>query len=160
MRLQADFDNYRKRNESEKVALRSSVRGDTVAELLPLVRRAGGTLCLAWRLEVLLMCAACSACAVLLPAAINANCRVRCLSRLSQPPPCHGKLITLPPFLPLRQVDNFELAKQQLKLETEGEKRVDAAYQVGIGLRMPHWRMLHWPHECNCGLLGSRRMWV
>lgn len=29
------------------------------------------------------------------------------------------------------QVDNFELAKQQLKLETEGEKRVDAAYQVG-----------------------------
>ncbi|KAI7840150.1 hypothetical protein COHA_005933 [Chlorella ohadii] len=62
VRLQADFENYRKRNESEKVALRSTVRGDTVAELLPLV-------------------------------------------------------------------DNFELAKQQLKLETEGEKRVDAAYQ-------------------------------
>lgn len=26
-------------------------------------------------------------------------------------------------------MDNFELAKTQLKLETEGEKRVDAAYQ-------------------------------
>ena len=38
MRLQADFENYRKRNEAEKVALRSTVRGDTVAELLPLVR--------------------------------------------------------------------------------------------------------------------------
>lgn len=31
-------------------------------------------------------------------------------------------------FLPL--VDNFELAGKQLKLETEGEKKVDAAYQV------------------------------
>lgn len=41
VRLQADFENYRKRNEAEKVALRSTVRGDTVAELLPLVRRAG-----------------------------------------------------------------------------------------------------------------------
>jgi molecular chaperone GrpE len=26
-------------------------------------------------------------------------------------------------------VDNFELAAQQLKLETEGEERVNAAYQ-------------------------------
>ena len=26
-------------------------------------------------------------------------------------------------------MDNFELAKQQLVLESEGEKRVDAAYQ-------------------------------
>ncbi|EFN54265.1 hypothetical protein CHLNCDRAFT_36141 [Chlorella variabilis] len=62
LRLQADFDNFRKRTAGEKDALRVSVRGDTVAELLPLV-------------------------------------------------------------------DNFELAKAQLKLETEGEKRVDAAYQ-------------------------------
>ncbi|KAL4458256.1 hypothetical protein ABPG75_013121 [Micractinium tetrahymenae] len=62
MRLQADFDNFRKRTATEKDALRSQIKGDTVAELLPLV-------------------------------------------------------------------DNFELAKTQLKLETEGEKRVDAAYQ-------------------------------
>ncbi|KAL4422080.1 hypothetical protein ABPG77_001548 [Micractinium sp. CCAP 211/92] len=62
MRLQADFDNFRKRTTAEKDSLRSQVKGDTVAELLPLV-------------------------------------------------------------------DNFELAKTQLKLETEGEKRVDAAYQ-------------------------------
>lgn len=62
MRLQADFDNFRKRTAAEKDSLRTQVKGDTVAELLPLV-------------------------------------------------------------------DNFELAKTQLKLETEGEKRVDAAYQ-------------------------------
>lgn len=31
-------------------------------------------------------------------------------------------------FLPL--VDNFELASKNLKLETEGEKRIDASYQV------------------------------
>ncbi len=52
VRLQADFENYRKRNESEKVALRSTVRGDTVAELLPLVRRMWGGVeapCLATR---------------------------------------------------------------------------------------------------------------
>lgn len=40
---------------------------------------------------------------------------------------------TFQPPLPLwpapTQVDNFELAKQQLVLESEGEKRVDAAYQ-------------------------------
>lgn len=42
------------------------------------------------------------------------------------------RLLTSPhhhPHPPTRQVDNFELAKQQLKLESEGEKRVDAAYQ-------------------------------
>jgi molecular chaperone GrpE (heat shock protein) len=37
MRLQADFDNFRKRTAAEKDSLRSAVRGDTVAELLPLV---------------------------------------------------------------------------------------------------------------------------
>jgi molecular chaperone GrpE len=34
---------------------------------------------------------------------------------------------TMTALLPL--IDNFELAKSQLKLETEGEKKVDAAYQ-------------------------------
>ncbi|KAL4854901.1 hypothetical protein ACK3TF_004377 [Chlorella vulgaris] len=62
VRLQADFENFRKRTAAEKESLRASVRGDTVAALLPLV-------------------------------------------------------------------DNFELAKKQLKLETPGEERVDAAYQ-------------------------------
>lgn len=62
LRLQADFDNFRKRTAGEKDALRASVKADTVGELLPLV-------------------------------------------------------------------DNFELAKSQLKLESEGEKKVDAAYQ-------------------------------
>jgi molecular chaperone GrpE len=62
LRLQADFDNFRKRTAGEKDALRTSVKADTVGELLPLV-------------------------------------------------------------------DNFELAKTQLKLESEGEKKVDAAYQ-------------------------------
>lgn len=38
MRLQADFDNFRKRTSTEKDTLRSQVKGDTVAELLPLVR--------------------------------------------------------------------------------------------------------------------------
>ncbi len=37
MRLQADFDNFRKRTTAEKDSLRSQVKGDTVAELLPLV---------------------------------------------------------------------------------------------------------------------------
>ena len=37
MRLQADFDNFRKRTAAEKDSMRSAVRGDTVAELLPLV---------------------------------------------------------------------------------------------------------------------------
>lgn len=40
-------------------------------------------------------------------------------------------MLTLPccalQLVPL--IDNFELAKTQLKLESEGEKRVDAAYQ-------------------------------
>ena len=36
-------------------------------------------------------------------------------------------LPALPP--PTAQVDNFELAARQLKLETEGEERVNAAYQ-------------------------------
>ena len=34
---------------------------------------------------------------------------------------------TMSAMLPL--IDNFELAKSQLKLETEGEKKIDAAYQ-------------------------------
>ena len=46
----------------------------------------------------------------------------------------------------MRQVDNFELAKQQLKLETEGEKRVDAAYQVG-----------RWGADASTGCMGA---WV
>lgn len=37
MRLQADFENFRKRTAAEKESLRASVRGDTVAALLPLV---------------------------------------------------------------------------------------------------------------------------
>lgn len=37
MRLQADFDNFRKRTAAEKDSLRTQVKGDTVAELLPLV---------------------------------------------------------------------------------------------------------------------------
>lgn len=36
-------------------------------------------------------------------------------------------------FLPL--VDNFELAGKQLKLETEGEKKVDSAYQVNAACK-------------------------
>lgn len=62
VRLSADFDNFRKRTSTEREALKSSVKGDTVMALLPLV-------------------------------------------------------------------DNFELAKSQLKLETEGEEKVAAAYQ-------------------------------
>lgn len=61
-RMAADFDNFRKRTAAERAALAASVKGDTVAALLPLV-------------------------------------------------------------------DNFELAKRSLKLESEGEERVDAAYQ-------------------------------
>lgn len=37
-----------------------------------------------------------------------------------------GSVVT--DFLPL--IDNFDLAGKQLKLETEGEKKVNAAYQV------------------------------
>ena len=62
VRLTADFENYRKRSQNEQEALKSKVKGDTLAELLPLI-------------------------------------------------------------------DNFELAKQQIKLETEGEEKIDAAYQ-------------------------------
>lgn len=62
VRLSADFDNFRKRTSTEREQLKSSVKGDTMVALLPLI-------------------------------------------------------------------DNFELAKTQLKLETEGEKKVDAAYQ-------------------------------
>jgi molecular chaperone GrpE len=62
VRLSADFDNFRKRSATERDALKSSIKGDTVAAMLPLI-------------------------------------------------------------------DNFELAKSNLKLETEGEKKIDAAYQ-------------------------------
>jgi molecular chaperone GrpE len=62
VRMTADFDNFRKRTAAEREALKTSVRGDTVLALIPLI-------------------------------------------------------------------DNFELAKAALKLETEGEKKIDAAYQ-------------------------------
>lgn len=62
VRLSADFDNFRKRSATERDNLKSSIKGDTVAAMLPLI-------------------------------------------------------------------DNFELAKSNLKLETEGEKKIDAAYQ-------------------------------
>ena len=62
VRLSADFDNFRKRSSTERDTLKSSIKGDTVAAMLPLI-------------------------------------------------------------------DNFELAKSQLKLESEGEKKIDAAYQ-------------------------------
>eukprot|EP00889_Picochlorum_renovo_P000426 jgi/Picre1/27456/NNA_000423.t1 len=62
VRLTADFENFRKRSQAEQDALKNSVKGDALLELLPLV-------------------------------------------------------------------DNFELAKQQLKIETEGEQKIDDAYQ-------------------------------
>lgn len=62
VRLQADFENFRKRSAMEKDTLKIAIKGDTVAELLPLI-------------------------------------------------------------------DNFELAQRQLKVETEGEKKIDGAYQ-------------------------------
>ncbi|XP_076959279.1 uncharacterized protein LOC143635299 [Bidens hawaiensis] len=62
IRLQADFDNFRKRSEKERVNVRSNAQGDVIETLLPMV-------------------------------------------------------------------DNFERAKQQLKLETEQEKNIDASYQ-------------------------------
>lgn len=37
LRLQAEFDNFRKRTAAEKDALRSAARGETVEKLLPLV---------------------------------------------------------------------------------------------------------------------------
>lgn len=62
IRLQADFDNFRKRSEKERVNVRSNAQGEVIESLLPMV-------------------------------------------------------------------DNFERAKQQLKLETEQEKKIDASYQ-------------------------------
>lgn len=102
LRLQAEFDNFRKRTAAEKDSLRSAVRGETVEKLLPLVR-----------------CEWCCGLRDELAGLLHACVR----HRAPLGPPC--SLPTRPP----RQVDNFELAKQQLKLETEGEKRVDAAYQ-------------------------------
>ncbi len=61
VRLTADFENFRKRSQSEHEDLKTKVRGDTLLELLPLI-------------------------------------------------------------------DNFDLAKQQLKIETEGEERIANAY--------------------------------
>ena len=61
VRLTADFENFRKRSQSEQEDLKTKVRGDTLLELLPLI-------------------------------------------------------------------DNFDLAKQQLKIETEGEEKIAKAY--------------------------------
>lgn len=62
IRLQADFDNYRKRAENEKLTVRSNAQGEVIESLLPMV-------------------------------------------------------------------DSFERAKQQIKLETEKEKKIDTSYQ-------------------------------
>lgn len=62
IRLQADFDNFRKRSEKERLTIRSDAQGEVIQSLLPMV-------------------------------------------------------------------DNFERAKQQLKLQTEQEKKIDASYQ-------------------------------
>ncbi|GFR50453.1 hypothetical protein Agub_g12674 [Astrephomene gubernaculifera] len=62
LRLQADFDNFRRRTKEESAQLTDSVRGDVVKELLPLV-------------------------------------------------------------------DNFELARTQVKAETEGEQKINNSYQ-------------------------------
>ncbi|KAL2520080.1 GrpE protein-like protein [Forsythia ovata] len=62
IRLQADFDNHRKRSEKERLRLRSDVQGEVIESLLPMV-------------------------------------------------------------------DSFERAKQQIKLETEKEKKIDTSYQ-------------------------------
>lgn len=62
IRLQADFDNFRKRTENEKLTIRSNAQGEVIESLLPMV-------------------------------------------------------------------DNFERAKQHIKLETEQEKKIDASYQ-------------------------------
>lgn len=62
IRLQADFDNFRKRSEKERLTIRSDAQGEVIESLLPMV-------------------------------------------------------------------DNFERAKQQLKLDTEKEKKIDASYQ-------------------------------
>ncbi|KAK9983428.1 hypothetical protein SO802_032953 [Lithocarpus litseifolius] len=62
IRLQADFDNFRKRSEKERLTIRFDAQGEVIESLLPMV-------------------------------------------------------------------DNFERAKQQLKLETEKEQKIDASYQ-------------------------------
>ncbi|KAH6785735.1 hypothetical protein C2S51_038190, partial [Perilla frutescens var. frutescens] len=62
IRLQADFDNYRKRSEQEKLTVRSNAQGEVIESLLPMV-------------------------------------------------------------------DSFERAKQQIKIETEMEKKIDTSYQ-------------------------------
>ena len=62
LRLQADFDNFRKRSEKERLRVRSDAQGEVVESLLPMI-------------------------------------------------------------------DNFERAKQQIKPETEKEKKIDASYQ-------------------------------
>lgn len=62
IRLQADFDNYRKRSEKERLTTRTNAQGEVIESLLPMV-------------------------------------------------------------------DNFERAKQQLKPETEKEKKIDGSYQ-------------------------------
>ncbi|KAH6836097.1 hypothetical protein C2S53_012065, partial [Perilla frutescens var. hirtella] len=62
IRLQADFDNYRKRSEQEKLSVRSNAQGEVIESLLPMV-------------------------------------------------------------------DSFERAKQQIKIETEMEKKIDTSYQ-------------------------------
>ncbi|KAL0323377.1 UNVERIFIED_CONTAM: protein GrpE [Sesamum angustifolium] len=62
VRLQADFDNYRKRSEKERLRVRSDAQGEVIESLLPMV-------------------------------------------------------------------DSFERAKQQIKLETEMEKKIDTSYQ-------------------------------
>ncbi|KAK4387284.1 protein GrpE [Sesamum angolense] len=62
VRLQADFDNYRRRSEKERLRVRSDAQGEVIESLLPMV-------------------------------------------------------------------DSFERAKQQIKLETEMEKKIDTSYQ-------------------------------
>ena len=62
LRLNADFDNFRKRSEREKQQLATTVRGEVVTALLPMI-------------------------------------------------------------------DNFERAKEAIKTETEGERRIDGSYQ-------------------------------
>ncbi|MCO5577592.1 hypothetical protein L7F22_031423 [Adiantum nelumboides] len=62
LRLNADFDNFRKRSERDRIAVSTNVKGDVVSSLLPMV-------------------------------------------------------------------DNFERAKTQIKIETEGEQRIDGSYQ-------------------------------
>lgn len=62
LRLNADFENFRKRSERDRLAVSTNVKGDVVSSLLPMV-------------------------------------------------------------------DNFERAKTQIKIETEGEKKIDDSYQ-------------------------------